>query len=162
MGDNMASIAIGAQYREEGRETKVNRQTTGSVNSFGQMSGGETVGGLSENLNFDADRDVWAVFAELALPIGEDIDLQIAGRYEDYGGEIGSTFDPKLAVRWQTTESLVLRAAISSSFRGPALAQVEEGTGFSLEFGVRDVLSEGTVYRRPNRANVPGNRGFRF
>ena len=142
MGDNMASIAIGAQYREEGRETKVNPQTTGSINSFGQMSGGESVGGLSENLNFDADRDVWAVFAELALPIGEDIDLQIAGRYEDYGDEIGSTFDPKLAVRWQTTDSLVLRAAISSSFRGPALAQVEEGTGFSLEFGVRDVLGE--------------------
>lgn len=150
MGDNMVSLAVGAQYREESRETKVNSQTTGSVNTFGQMSGGETVGGLSENLNFDADRDVYAVFAELALPIGDDIDVQLAGRFEDYGSEIGSTFDPKLAVRWQATESLALRAAISSSFRGPALAQIEEGTGFSLEFGVRDVLG---VQNRPEGEN---------
>ena len=119
----MASIALGAQYREERRETAVNAQTLGSVNSFGFNVGGETVGGLSENLPFDADRDIWAAFAELALPLTEDIDVQLAARFEDYGGDIGSTFDPKLAVRWQTTDSLALRAAVSSSFRGPALAR---------------------------------------
>ena len=140
----VVDLAIGAQYREEGRETKVASQITGGMNTFGQMSGGESVGGLSENLNFDADRDVYAVFAELALPITDDIDMQLAARFEDYGGDIGSTFDPKLAVRWQATESLALRAAVSSSFRGPALAQIEEGTGFSLEFGVRDLLGEQT------------------
>ncbi|NOX51624.1 MAG: TonB-dependent receptor [Gammaproteobacteria bacterium] len=142
LNGNIASLAVGAQYREEGRETAVHRQITGSVNSFGQMAGGESVGGLSENLNFDADRDIYAVFAELALPLTDDIDIQLAARYEDYGSAIGSTFDPKIGVRWQTTDSLVLRAAASSSFRGPALAQIEEGTGFSLEFGVRDVLGE--------------------
>jgi outer membrane receptor protein involved in Fe transport len=120
------------------------------VNSFGRLASGTSVGGLSENRNFDAERDVWAVFAEFAVPITEDIDMQLAGRYEDYGGDIGSTFDPKLALRWQSTESLVLRGAISSSFRGPALAQIEEGTGYSLEFGVRDFLGEAI---RPEGAN---------
>jgi len=143
IGGRPVGVALGAQYREEGRKTAVHPQITGSVNSFGQLSGGETVGGLSENLNFDAERDVWAVFAEVALPITDNLDVQLAGRFEDYGGGIGSTFDPKIAARWQTTDSLVLRAGISSAFRGPALAQIEEGTGFSLEFGVRDVLGEG-------------------
>ncbi|HEX7035373.1 MAG TPA: TonB-dependent receptor [Pseudomonadales bacterium] len=143
-------LAIGAHYREEGRETAVNPQITGSVNSFGVLSGGASFGGLSENRNFDADRDIWAVFAEFGIPIGDDIDVQLAGRYEDYGGDIGSTFDPKLALRWQTTDALVLRGAVSSSFRGPALAQLVEGTGYSLEFGVRDFLGE---QARPEGAN---------
>jgi len=150
LGGRPVALALGAQYREEGRKTQVHPQITGSVNSFGQLSGGETVGGLSENLNFDATRDVWAVFAEVALPITETLDVQIAGRFEDYGGGIGSTFDPKIAARWQATDDLVLRAGISSAFRGPALAQIEEGTGFSLEFGVRDVLGEGTDPAGPN------------
>lgn len=141
---NMVQLAVGGQYREEGRRTDVNPQITGSVNSFGRLSGGTSLGGLSENRNFDAERDIWAVFAEIGIPLTDDIDVQLAGRYEDYGGDIGSTFDPKLAIRWQTTDSLVLRGNVTSSFRGPALAQVNEGTGYSLEFGVVDVLGQGT------------------
>ncbi|MEM7221283.1 MAG: TonB-dependent receptor [Pseudomonadota bacterium] len=142
-GAGPVSAAIGFQYREEGRETVVNPKTIGAVNSFGQLSGQESVAGLSENRNFDEDRDVVAAFLEFQLSPHEDVDVQLAARYEDYGGDIGSTFDPKLGVRWQTTDSLVLRGSVSSSFRGPALAQIEEGTGFSLEFGVADALGEG-------------------
>lgn len=138
------AMAFGLQYRDEGRETDVNPITTGSVNSFGQMIGGESVAGLSENRNFDADRDISAAFLEFQIPVTEDVDVQLAARYEDYGGDIGSTFDPKLGVRWQVNDSFVLRGSASSSFRGPGLAQIEEGTGFSLEFGVADVLGEGT------------------
>jgi outer membrane receptor protein involved in Fe transport len=139
---NMVELAVGGQYREEGRETAVHPQITGSVNSFGFLVGGASVGGLSENRNFDAERDVYAVFAEFAIPLTDSLDIQLAGRYEDYGGEIGDTFDPKLAVRWQATNRLVLRGSVASAFRGPAISQVVEGTGFSLEFGVRDVLGE--------------------
>lgn len=144
LGDRAVSMAIGLQYREEGRETVVNPQITGEVNSFGQLSGRESVGGLSENRNFDDDRDVWAAFVEFQVPLGEDVDVQLAARYEDYGDDIGDTFDPKVGIRWQTTESFVLRGSASSSFRGPGLAQIAEGNGFSLEFGVADVLGEGT------------------
>ncbi|MGD8829683.1 MAG: TonB-dependent receptor [Pseudomonadales bacterium] len=159
---NMISLAFGGQYREEGRKTAVNPQITGTVNSFGYLSGGTSLGGLSENRNFDADRNVWALFAELALPLTDDIDVQLAGRWEDYGGDIGSHFDPKLAVRWQTTNSLVLRGAVSTSFRGPALAQINEGTGYSLEFGVADYLGqqggsppEGSNCVRTGRCAIP-------
>ncbi|MDH3641920.1 MAG: TonB-dependent receptor [Gammaproteobacteria bacterium] len=137
------SMAFGAQYREEGRETFVHPQTIGAVNSFGQQSGNESVAGLSENRNYDEERDIWAVFAEFKVPLHEDIEMQLAARYEDYGSGIGSTFDPKVGVRWQAADSLVFRGSVSSSFRGPALAQIAEGTGFSLEFGVADVLGEG-------------------
>jgi len=135
------AMALGLQRREEGRKTFVNPKTIGAVNSFGQLSNQESVAGLSENRNFDAERDINAVFFEFQIPLTEDIDIQLAGRYEDYGDDIGSTFDPKLGIRWQATDSLTLRSSASSSFRGPGLAQIEEGTGFSLEFGVPDVLA---------------------
>jgi outer membrane receptor protein involved in Fe transport len=143
IGGRTVSMAFGMQYRDEGRETVVNQKTIGAVNSFGQLSGQESVAGLSENRNFDDDRDIWAAFVEFQVPLGEDIDVQLAARYEDYGGDIGDTFDPKIGIRWQATDSFVLRGSASSSFRGPGLAQIAEGNGFSLEFGVADVLGEG-------------------
>ena len=145
------AIALGAQYREEGRETHVHPQLVGSVNSFGQLVGGESVAGLSENRNFDADRDAYSFFLEVQVPLGEDVDMQFAARYEDYG-DLGDTFDPKFALRWQALESLALRGSISSSFRAPAIAQIEEGTGFSLEFGVRDVLGAAGAQAATNGA----------
>ena len=157
---SMADIAVGVQYRRESRKTEVNPQITGSVNSFGQQTGGESVGGLSENKNFDADRNIYGIFGELALPINDDLDLQLAARFEDYGKGIGSTFNPKLALRWQTTDSWVLRGGVASSFRGPALAQINEGTGFSLEFGVKDQLGSknnaaGKECVRTGRCDLP-------
>ena len=153
------SMAIGLQYREEGRKTTINPKTIGAVNSFGQLSNQESVAGLSENRNFDAERDINALFLEFQIPLTEDIDVQLAGRYEDYGSGIGSTFDPKVGIRWQATDSLTLRSSASSSFRGPALAQIEAGTGFSLEFGVIDVLGEGTNAAGPNCVRT-GRCGF--
>ena len=144
------SMAIGAQRRSEGRTTVVNPKTIGAINSFGQLSNQESVSGLSENRNFDADRSITAVFFEFQIPITETLDAQLAGRYEDYGSPIGSTFNPKLGLRWQATDALVLRSSASSSFRGPGLAQTAEGTGFSLEFGVIDVLGAGTNAAGPN------------
>ncbi|XOV83326.1 MAG: TonB-dependent receptor plug domain-containing protein [bacterium] len=63
--------------------------------------------------------DVEAVFAELAVPLLDNLDLQLAIRYEDYGGLTGDTTDPKASIRWQATEALALRGSVGSTFRGP-------------------------------------------
>ena len=73
---------------------------------------------------FDGEQTVVAVFGELAVPASDNIELQISARYEDYGGEVGDTFDPKVAVRWQVMDELVLRGSASSTFRGPTLNQL--------------------------------------
>jgi iron complex outermembrane recepter protein len=64
-------------------------------------------------------RRVYGLFAELALPISDTIDAQLAVRVEDYGGNVGSTVDPKFAARWQATDWLALRGSVSTTFRGP-------------------------------------------
>jgi hypothetical protein len=40
--------------------------------------------------DYDDDRTTSAVFMELSLPFIENVETQIAVRYEDYGGNIGS------------------------------------------------------------------------
>src|SRR5690606_34626301 len=69
--------------------------------------------------------------AELALPITETVNLQLAARHEDYG-DIDST-DPKVTVLWQPSDDLSFRGSIGTSFRAPSMFQ---------SFGTQTTLSE--------------------
>ncbi|TRY30685.1 TonB-dependent receptor domain-containing protein [Aliiglaciecola sp. M165] len=70
----------------------------------------------------EAKRTQWGAFAELYVPINEKIDMQLAGRFDDYD-DFGSTFNPKVALSYRPTESLILRASWATSFRAPSLTQ---------------------------------------
>ena len=65
--------------------------------------------------NRDLDRDISAIFAELSLPVTDSFQAQLAARYEDYGGGIGSSFDPKLSLRWQLVDSFALRGSVGTT-----------------------------------------------
>lgn len=69
-------------------------------------------------------QNVKAIFAEVKVPITDTLELTGAARYEDYGGTVGSTFNPKGAVRWNPTDWLVLRGSAGTTFRGPLANQV--------------------------------------
>lgn len=78
------------------------------------------------------DRDIYSAFVELALPVSETIDIQLAARYEDYG-DAGDSFDPKIAVSWAITDSLKLRGSASTTFRAPPSSFLS-GTNTNLAF----------------------------
>jgi iron complex outermembrane receptor protein len=88
------------------------------------------LGGAS---NRDLDQNVYALFGELSIPIVEAFQAQLAVRYEDYGGEVGSTFDPKLSLRWQIVDALALRGSIGTTFRGPYLQQIDPSSVTTLQ-----------------------------
>jgi outer membrane receptor protein involved in Fe transport len=88
---------------------------------------------LAGQLPFENDQTIYAAFAEFQIPLYENVDIQLAMRYEDYGGDVGSTFDPKIAAKWQVSESLSLRGSAQTSFRGPTLNQLG-GQGTTLQF----------------------------
>ena len=69
--------------------------------------------------NANTSRTVYAAFTELALPITDTINMQAAIRYEDYGSDVGSTVDPKVAIKWQALSWLALRGSYQTTFRGP-------------------------------------------
>ena len=75
----------------------------------------------------DADRAIYAAFAEAALPLSEGWDAQLALRYEDYGSQGGASLDPKAALRWQALPSLALRLSVGTTFRAPTLNQTQDG-----------------------------------
>jgi iron complex outermembrane receptor protein len=83
--------------------------------------------------NRSLDRDVSAIFAELSLPVTDSFQAQLAARYEDYGGGIGSSFDPKLSLRWQLVDSFALRGSVGTTFRGPALTQSDPSSVTTLQ-----------------------------
>lgn len=76
-------------------------------------------------------QDVWAVFAETLIPLGERVDLQLAARHEDYGGSVGSTTDPKLAAEVRPADWLSLRGSWGTSFQAPTIRQIEGTTANS-------------------------------
>jgi iron complex outermembrane receptor protein len=85
-------------------------------------------GSRPERLN----QDVKAVFAEVAVPVTDRLEITAAARFEAYGGSIGSTFNPKGAVRWEPTDWLVFRGSVGTTFRGPLAAQVSNNAVTTL------------------------------
>lgn len=65
----------------------------------------------------DDSQEVDSLFAEFALPITDDFDMQLALRYEDYGTV--DSVDPKVVMRWSPTDDLTLRFTGQTTFRAP-------------------------------------------
>jgi outer membrane receptor protein involved in Fe transport len=59
--------------------------------------------------------------------------MQLAVRFEDYGGNVGSTIDPKAAFSWNFAEGFTFRGSASTTFRGPPQS-ILTGTGTALQF----------------------------
>lgn len=139
-GDMM--FAIGGQYRKDQYRTRLGifnnldampcRDTPINGNRICSPESGP-LGFLGSNREADLSGDVYALFAELRAPLFDSVDLQLAARYEDYGGAIGSTFDPKATLRWQATDWLALRGSVGTTFRGPPLTTITNGSSTSLQ-----------------------------
>ncbi|ALG62384.1 TonB-dependent receptor [Citromicrobium sp. JL31] len=69
-------------------------------------------------------QDVYALFAEAQMEVFDGFELTGAVRFEDYGGLVGSTVNPKLSARWQVTDFLALRGSVGDTFRGPLPADL--------------------------------------
>ena len=110
---------------------------------------------LGGALPIDESRSAYALFAEANVPLGASLELDLALRYEDL--DTDSSVDPKIALRWQATDDLVLRASASSAFREPSLQQIYS-QGTSLE-GLVDPLNPGSAVFV--RVDTAGSRDLR-
>ncbi len=94
--------------------------------------------------DWSGSQDVDSMFFEVALPITQDFDLQIAARNEDYDAGFSET-SPKIAGIWRATERLTVRASFGSSFRAPAIGHTAASSIIS-GFGPRNVVIDGVTY----------------
>jgi len=114
-------FAAGVQYRREELVIKRNDQSRVEFDNQGNLTKFADLLFLGGGVNVNESRNAWAAFAEWAWDVSDDFELRFAGRYEDLDSD--STFDPKLSMRYQVSDELVLRASISTSFREAALHQ---------------------------------------
>ena len=98
---------------------------------------------------------VTAGFVEIAVPIIEGLDVNVAARYEDFKELDDHTFDPKITILWRPIDSLTLRASAGSSFRVPSLLQL----GGSLTTVANEQDFDGSIAFRP--AITTGNAGLK-
>ena len=104
-------------------------------------------------------QNVYAVFGEVSLPITDTVSAQLAARYEDYGGNVGDTFDPKLSLRWQATDWLALRGSVGTSFRGPPANVLDTNSATAQQFvqqagGFRGIRVFGNPDLKPESATT--------
>lgn len=121
-------LALGAAFREETFAPQVNSWTSGAAPRVGRR--------------LEAERTATAVFAELHAPLVGDqnrragirrLELTLAARYESYN-DIGDTVSPKIGLLWEPSQELLLRASRSSSFRAPALRELNASASASPTF----------------------------
>ncbi len=145
LGGGNVEYAVGAQYRSETYESGVDSSDFFHGVTYPCAAGPEIkdcetgrtglYGFLPPSFPIDDDRRIWSAFAEFRLPFSDVLDGTLSVRHENYGGETGGSTDPKVAMRWQITPSVGVRASFGTTFRGPTLNQtVPANSSNSLQF----------------------------
>ncbi|MFD2631273.1 TonB-dependent receptor [Idiomarina piscisalsi] len=121
MGAGVSSAAFGVEYREEKYQDKYDL-----LSAAGQVSG-------SSGASAGGERDVTALYGEMLFPVLDSVDIEVAGRYDDYS-DYGSDFSPKVAVRWRPSDTLLVRGSWGEGFRAPTLSNLTQEPAFSAEY----------------------------
>lgn len=79
----------------------------------------------------DESRNVASLYSEISAPIADNLELQGALRFDDYQ-DVGSTFNPKFGVRWQPSETLIIRGSAGTGFRAPSFSDLYRPTIFGV------------------------------
>ena len=127
-------MLVGFESRKESyqdmRDPRINGQITYTVPAGPKT--GETFPIISDIVNSSAtpdssgSRTTYSLFSELAIPVHETVDAQLAIRHED-SSDYGDATVGKFAIGWQPIDQVKLRYSASETFRAPALILVNEG-----------------------------------
>ena len=139
-----AKLAVGGQYRRE-------------IFEGIRLSSGADLG---------AERDVYAVFGEVFIPLVsnenaatgiERLEITVAGRFEDYS-DFGSSTDPKIGLLWSPVHGLNIRGTWGTSFRAPLFVELDTSTEQGFLFDLPDAMAADgttlTVLAFGNNANL--------
>ncbi|HSV17345.1 MAG TPA: TonB-dependent receptor [Casimicrobiaceae bacterium] len=132
-------FAVGFEARKETLE-----QSSNPALAEGDVSG---YGG--NFLPISADRRDESLFAEFNIPIVKTVEVNAAVRYDHYS-DFGNTTNPKLSVRWQPVQQLLLRGSWGTGFIAPTLTQLfgQQTSGLTqagISDPVRCPVTQGTA-----------------
>tara|TARA_B100000767_G_scaffold40960_3_gene34710 strand:- start:799 stop:3678 length:2880 start_codon:yes stop_codon:yes gene_type:complete len=147
-GDVMSglNVAVGSEYRMEAYDITAGQEeswatydingdiwngdaATRVVDFFGngRPGGIQVFPGFRPANERNATRNSYAFYGDLELDVTKSLFLSGAVRYENYS-DFGSTFNWKLAGIVKVNDNVNIRAAASTGFRAPSLAQLNFNT----------------------------------
>ena len=106
------------EYRDDRDDRLINREVFGITGSEG-----------------NGQRQLYAAFAELNA-LYRNIEGQLALRYDHYS-DFGSTFNPKLALKYKLFDWMTFRTSFGTGFKAPTL---QESYGPRLSYFANDVI----------------------
>ena len=126
------SLAFGLEYRRENYEIQAGETASwidGGVpvldgpNAGARAAvGSQVFPGFRPADAIDESRDNLSFYADLETDLSDRFTLAAAARFEEYS-DFGSTVSGKLAFRYEASDTVALRGAVSNGFRAPSLAQ---------------------------------------
>ncbi|MGR5353049.1 TonB-dependent receptor [Vibrio campbellii] len=128
VGDVAIPLYLGAEYTSYDYFDTYDPQSsaldpdTGDSNIIG--SAGNSSGG---------DRTTYAVFAESLIAFTDELEMNIAARYDHYS-DFGSEISPKASFRYQPLDDLMFRAGAGMGFRAPSLSDLYAADSFSSDW----------------------------
>ena len=110
-------LAVGTQWRHDELLYGVNSGVPGGADLIIRRN----LNRVSKSAYLEALVPVFG--AENAVPGIQRLDIDIAGRYEDYS-DFGSTTHPKVGVNWTPSDGWLVHASYGTSFRAPLLSEL--------------------------------------
>ena len=132
-------LAFGAEWREENFIIIAGEPSSW----FGAGSSGFK--GFEPQNAGEFSRDNYALYAEIEQDLSSDLVAQYALRYEDFS-DFGGTINGKIAARYNVTDAVTLRGAVSTGFHAPTPGQAniqKITTTFDNDLGLQ--VESGTV-----------------
>ncbi len=116
------SLAFGAEYRDESFEITAGEEASYIQGPLPAAAGSQVFPGFTPESEVDVSRDAASIYAEVEWVPNDQTLISAAVRYEDYS-DFGDAVTGKLAGRYDFTDQVAVRGAISTGFRAPSLQQ---------------------------------------
>lgn len=124
-GEKSMALAMGAEWRKEQFEVVAGdgpSTAIGPLTSQGFALGSNGFNGFNPRTAGTSSRDNWAVYIDTESQLTDKFLMAAALRYENFS-DFGGTTNWKLTGRYDFTDSLALRGALSTGFRAPTPGQ---------------------------------------
>ena len=135
------SLALGAQSRREKYDIRRSPNSIVEFDAAGNLTKPADMIFLGGGTESSASRTTNAIFMEASTDLAENLELKGAVRYEDM--ESDSNIDPKISLRYQASDEVIVRASLSTSYREASLSQLTT-SGVGLQ-GIQDYNADGTA-----------------
>ncbi|MEJ2131823.1 MAG: TonB-dependent receptor, partial [Gammaproteobacteria bacterium] len=147
--DGTVGLAIGGQYN------KVKREFNGGP----LMNSDDLWIGIKAD-DWNKNRDERAIFGEIIVPLWNTemlgvAEIQAAGRYTDVE-DIETSWDPKVAGRWEPRPWLAIRGSWGTSFIAPSMDDLFEPQVLGLSQYADPIRGDGEAFRPREIGGTPG------